>query len=161
MRFSGPLLALALAASRPLPAAPSPSSCRHALARTARLEARIEALRTERPPRQRVFRHLGGYSREILSRDGKRVLFGSLVRVEGRVLRLREITILPLGASDFSRPADVGPAEVRSARRAIEADARRAGFSALILEGERVSGARAGKSERAVRTAVLLIKEEK
>lgn len=104
--------------------------------------ARLAAILNEPAPEQRLFKNYGGFVDYFTTPQGDEVMFGARVKIEGRVLTLREITILPLGATDYQSPVALLPSGVLEARDRILEKARSAGFAVLVLEGDRVSGAR-------------------
>ncbi len=103
---------------------------------------KIAALTDETAPTQRTFRNYGGYLDYFTTPDGDEVMFGAMVRISGKVLTLSQITILPLGASDYSTPVKLTVGGVKKAKDLILAKAKAAGFHVLVLEGNRITGAR-------------------
>ena len=120
--------------------------------------ARFSAILKEPAPEQRHFRNFGGFIDYFTTSQGDELMFGAMVRIDGRVLTLTNITILPLGASDFQTPVDLTTTGVRKARDQILAKARQAGFAVVVFEGDRVSGAtkRNGGKSRPVSKIVFL-----
>jgi hypothetical protein len=110
-----------------------------------RHQERVDAARNEPAPSQKVFRNFGFYLREFKTSAGESVTFGThRTFLRGRVVYLTQVTVQKTGAASYEGQNRVaaGLRDVNAAIETLKAEAKAAGFSVLVIEGERVTGMR-------------------
>lgn len=103
-------------------------------------ENRLIAEREARPAvRQRKFQY--AYYTFTTLPTGQEMLVTARVRAQGEVLHLWEFTIRHTDGSNFER-VEIGPRETRRLLDQFLEEVRQTGFSLLVIEGQRITGAR-------------------
>ena len=99
-------------------------------------------------PAQKRFKTGYGYWKYFKTKKGDEVLLTGRIIPKGQVLHLYDVTLRKVKFREkIFEQASASPSEVLSGLAEVVSEAEASGFEYFVMHGERVTGARAGKSK--------------